>query len=541
VFRIAILIYAAFLSWPAQALQDEFARPLPGTLQEEAARSEASRAVEAALAEAEDAGDPLEKTVLEALAAFYGERDFQPLWFTEGEPSPQMSALRARMQDAASDGLDPSLYATADIAADYSGDLRSMAEAEIGFSRAVARFVTHLAAGAIRPKDISRIITLEPERPDIGLTALSQASDVTAAIAALEPPHPQYRALKAELAELRSREADPTEVVVPAGTLLKPGQRDPRVPALRQRLGQTLEVHSEPNLYDAALVAAVQAFQAENSLKPDGIVGPQTLFALNGVTREEDIAAIVANMERWRWMPRDLGAFHVMVNVPEFVLRVVKDDAVVHQTRVVVGKPSHPTPTFSHEMSYIVVNPFWNVPVSIVSNEMLPEIRQSPYGYFARRGYQVLVRSGGKMRVVDPWAIDWWSVNPRSVAIRQVPGDANALGRIKFMFPNQHSVYLHDTPSKKLFERDRRAFSHGCVRVDNPLEFADVILPVAAPEWNSGRLEALYGGRERRVNLDKPIPVHLAYFTRWVDETGTLRRFEDIYGYDEEMTALSGV
>ena len=152
----------------------------------------------------------------------------------------------------------------------------------------------------------------------------------------------------------------------------------------------------------------------------------------------------------------------------------------------------------------------------------------------------MLAKAGGKMRVVNPDSIDWWMVNPRSVQIRQVPGDHNALGRIKFMFPNQHSVYLHDTPSKKLFQRDHRAFSHGCVRVDNPLDFADAILRVAAPEWNSGRLEALYGGKEQRINLDTPIPVHLSYFTRSVDAQGEMRRFEDIYGYDQEMRQLLG-
>ena len=144
----------------------------------------------------------------------------------------------------------------------------------------------------------------------------------------------------------------------------------------------------------------------------------------------------------------------------------------------------------------------------------------------------------GAIRQINPYWVDWYRVDARAIQVRQVPGDFNALGRIKFMFPNQHSVYLHDTPSKKLFQRDQRAFSHGCVRVENPLEFADAILPVAAPEWNSGRLEKLYGGKERRINLDTPVPVHLAYFTIMLDADGEMRRFEDIYGYDQETTAL---
>jgi murein L,D-transpeptidase YcbB/YkuD len=191
-------------------------------------------------------------------------------------------------------------------------------------------------------------------------------------------------------------------------------------------------------------------------------------------------------------------------------------------------------------MSHLVVNPYWNVPTSILRKEMIDDIRRDPYGYFGRHGYQVLAQVGGKMRVVDPGAIDWTYVNPSSVRVRQVPGDDNALGRLKFMFPNQHSVYLHDTPTRSLFEKDHRAFSHGCVRVDEPLAFADAILPVAAPEWSSARIERLYGGRERRINLDRPVPVHLAYFTRAVAEDETLLRFDDIYGYDAEMKDLLG-
>jgi murein L,D-transpeptidase YcbB/YkuD len=219
---------------------------------------------------------------------------------------------------------------------------------------------------------------------------------------------------------------------------------------------------------------------------------------------------------------------------------VVDEGTVVHETRVIVGKPANPTPTFSNAISHLVVNPYWNVPTSILRNEMLPEIRANPYGYFARHGYQVLANVGGRMRQIDPGWVNWYRINPLSVRIRQVPGDANALGNIKFMFPNQHSVYLHDTPTKSLFNRDGRAFSHGCVRVQNPLEFADAILPVAAPEWNSSRLERLFGGKERRVDLDNPVPVHLAYFTMIVGEDGALRHFEDVYGYDREMTEFLG-
>jgi len=316
-----------------------------------------------------------------------------------------------------------------------------------------------------------------------------------------------------------------------------PGGIDDRVPLLRERLGAPLGPDAEPALYDEALVAAVEEFQRQSGLSDDGIVGPRTLIALNGLSPEQEIAAIVANLERWRWMPRDLGEFHVFVNVPEFVARVVDEDEIVHETRVIVGTPKNRTPTFSHVMSHVIVNPYWNVPASIVREEMMPQVQRDP-SYFARHGYEVFANVGGRTRQINSYWVNWYAVNPRQISIRQVPGDHNALGRIKFMFPNQHSVYLHDTPTKRLFERDVRAFSHGCVRVQNPLDFADALLPHAAPDWNSSRLEQMYGGPERRVDFDNPIPVHISYFTAQADADGEMRFFDDVYGYDTEMAPL---
>jgi murein L,D-transpeptidase YcbB/YkuD len=544
VLRSAFICVVALLVAPAFAIDTELPASAAPTAETENAPplSAQAEAVRDALAEAKESGDAIEELVLAEVRNFYESRHFELLWLPNGKARPQMSGLARRIRAAASYGLDADDYALPDMKLTYPDDVTVRAEADVAFSRAVALFVTHVASGRMRPTEISRIITLEPERPSVAevLTRLSRTAGVAAAIHRYEPAHPQYRALKTALAELSSAD-DETRVEVPEGALLRPGARDTRVPALRARLGLDAAPDAEPDLYDEVLVLAVEAFQAEAGLTVDGILGPRTLAALNGVSREEDRAAIVANMERWRWMPRDLGKFHVMVNVPEFMVRVVDNNVPVHETRVIVGTPKNPTPTFSHVMDHLVVNPYWNVPTSIVSQEMLPEIRRNPYGYFGRRGYQVFVRSGEGMRRVDPGRIDWWMINPRSIRIRQTPGDHNALGRIKFMFLNQHSVYLHDTPSKSLFKRDVRAFSHGCVRVEEPLAFADAILPVAGPEWNSARLQKLYGGPERRINLDNPIPVHLSYFTRFVDADGELRRADDVYGYDQRMAERAGV
>ncbi len=497
-------------------------------------------AVETALGATDASSDPVEANVREGVHLLYAARGFDLLWLGDHKPSQQMSELRRVMDQASDYGLDPAAYATPDLAPSYSDDPAQLAEADVEFSDAVARFVTHIASGRIQPTDVDKLITLEPERPDIaaGLTELATSTAIAGDIARFEPQHAEYRALKSALAKLRSESGGPEQVNVPDGVILKPGKSDERVPLLRARLGVALPTDADQDTYDEALVDAVKAAQDGAGLNPDGVVGPRTLALLNGRSREEEIASVLANLERWRWMPRDLGPFHVIVNVPEFMVRVVENDAVVHETRVVVGKPTNRTPIFSNAISYLIVNPYWNVPSSIVSKEMLPEIQSDPYGYFARRGYQVFARVGGKMRQVDPSYIDWYSVNPRSVQIRQVPGDDNALGRIKFMFPNQHSVYLHDTPSKRLFQRDARALSHGCVRVENPLDFADALLARAAPKWNSKRLEKLYGGPEQRVNLETPVPVHLAYFTAVADPDGTLHHFDDIYGYDSAMAAF---
>ena len=267
------------------------------------------------------------------------------------------------MDSADEHGLDPAPYATRRPTQAAGGDAQRLADADVEFSRVAARFVTHLSSGRIRPVDVSSIITLEPEVPAIGdvLNSLSKATDIAAALAGYEPPHPQYGALKARLAELYAS-PDEDRIVIPEGALLKPGETDERAPLLRTRLRTVAEEGVASEFYDARLVEAVTAFQEESGLNADGILGPRTLMALNGHSREDDIAAIIANMERWRWMPRDLGDFHVTVNVPEFMVRVVDDGSVVHETRVVVGTPKNRTPTFSHVMDHVIVNPYWNVP-----------------------------------------------------------------------------------------------------------------------------------------------------------------------------------
>jgi murein L,D-transpeptidase YcbB/YkuD len=236
-------------------------------------------------------------------------------------------------------------------------------------------------------------------------------------------------------------------------------------------------------------------------------------------------------------MPRDLGNFYVRVNVPKFDLEIYRDDQVVYTTRIVVGDVRNQTPMFSHLIDHVIVNPTWNVPASIAVKEMLPQIQANPG---ALNGYQVFANIDGRFRAVDPYMVDWFNVDMRRIQIKQPPGERNALGSIKFMFPNPYAVYLHDTPSKSFFERDYRALSHGCMRVMNPWEFAQALLD-HDPEVSADRLRGMVGGRETRVDLTEKIPVHITYFTAWVNANGELVLHDDVYGHDARVEKAFGV
>ncbi|MBN9344603.1 MAG: L,D-transpeptidase family protein, partial [Devosia sp.] len=348
----------------------------------------------------------------------------------------------------------------------------------------------------------------------------------------------EFLRLKTALAKFYDGSVQVEQVTIPDGKTLKLGMNDERVPLLRQRLGVAApdipEGATDAQVditYDQALVDAITAFQEEMGLTADGVMGPATVAALNGggnVSKDD----ILANMERWRWEPEDFGAFNVQVNIPEFTLWIKRDGETVHSTRVVVGTPKNQTPIFSDNIRHIVVNPYWNVPPSIAAGEIKPHLIANPY-YLDSQNMEML--SGGK--VINAAAIDWTTTNINSFSIRQKPGPGNALGKVKFLFPNSHNIYLHDTPSKSLFSRAFRAYSHGCVRVQNPMEFAGALL-ATNPQLTQASIEALEGPKEKWVNLENHIPVHLMYFTLRVDENGTIRNYGDVYGHNKKLIEL---
>ncbi len=334
---------------------------------------------------------------------------------------------------------------------------------------------------------------------------------------------------------------------IPGGPLLKLGIADPQVALLRTRLD--VPAGQNPELYDEAVFDAVRSFQLAHNTAPDGVVGAGTRRLLNqphlrSMGSPSQIKAILLNMERWRWLPRDQGSFYVTVNIPEFTLRVVSDEETIHTTRVVVGKPDKQTPVFSNEMQTVVFGPFWNVPNSIKTDEIRPYVRQTGGGWFSGgsgwntsvfQRHNLRIKYGG--REVDPNSLDWSRVDIRTLHLYQPPGPGNVLGKVKFVFPNKHDVYMHDTPQKHLFANQVRAESHGCMRVQNPDQLAAVILK-HDQNWSEARtLSAMETGYDQHVGLHRKVPVYITYFTLRVNEDGSITTFRDLYGHDRRMAS----
>ena len=500
-----------------------------------------SVALETVLSDKDAAG----KTHGKVVADFYAGREFAPLWIDDGKLAGPARAVIHRLDKADVYGLDPARYDTPPLDIGLNGEATpaDLAVAEIALTLAAIRFAVDAQAGTFDTTTLGELMTARPVRPaarDV-LDGLAGAHDRVAYLEGFNPPQPQFRALQKLLAELRERSDAETPPEIAEGPSLKPGMRDDRVPVLRTRLGVPAVEGEDALLYDDAAVAAVKTFQENASLEVDGVIGPQTRAALNGGA-EITIADVLVNMERWRWVPRDMGSLHVWVNIPEYWLRVVGNGEPFFETRVIVGTKKNQTPVFSDEIEYVDVNPYWNVPRSIAVEEMMPEIRQDP-SFFARRGLEVIYTGGGRDMVIDPRSVDWslWDPETMPFRFRQPPGGGNALGRVKFMFPNKHAVYLHDTPTRNLFGRSVRAFSHGCVRVDKPVDFADALLS-REEQLNGQRIKNLIGGGENgSLPMKRHVPVHLTYFTVWVDEAGETQKRADIYEYDARMKSAMGL
>ncbi|MGH6868121.1 MAG: L,D-transpeptidase family protein [Methylocella sp.] len=453
----------------------------------------------------------------EAIAAFYALRDFAPLWFRGGAANAEVASVIDRLKHAADDGLDVKGFPQAFSPATDE----ETAAADLALSDAVVAYGRQASGSRVDPRMISRLIGVEPEVADpaviLALVATAGA-DAGEELRRFNPPQKAYEALREKLLQSRrGRGAGGRDAAIPSGPVLRPGMRDPRVPLIRARLGLEDVATGEEPIYDTRIAAAVADFQKANGLPASGKLTARTVAALSGGPSSRE-AEILANMERWRWMPREMGETHIEVNIPDYEAVVIEKGEVIERNRVVVGKEETPTPVFSDTMKFLIVNPAWNVPQSIIRKEMLPKLAADP-GYFQRMGYEVSSRAG-------------------HLVVRQPPGEKNALGRIKFVFPNDYSVYMHDTPLRRLFASAKRAFSHGCVRVDDPFRFAETVL---GHGWSESRVKKLIGGKERYVYLPKPLPVYLEYFTAFVDESGELQLRDDVYGYSRRVKAALGL
>jgi L,D-transpeptidase YcbB len=470
-----------------------------------------------------------------AVEKFYTTREYAPVWTQGGALTAGAKGVVARLKDAAADGLNAADYPVPDFAAATSPD--ALADAELKLTASMLDYARQAQSGRMHWSQVSADILYpdHPTDPAEVLANISTAKDASAALESYNPPQKLYRELKAKLAELRGQGDGPV-IQIADGPALKytPARgkkqaeivvEDPRVPQLRAKLGIT--ENADDTRYDAKIAEAVRKFQDGADLKVTGVLDDRTVKAINSPKRDRAIDTVIVNMERWRWLPRQLGApsignAYVILNIPDYTLRVMQNGAPVWTTRVVAGKPgTHATPMLTETMKFITVNPTWNVPPSIIYNEYLPALQQDP---------TVLQRMGLRLE----------RARDGSIHISQPPGEANALGRIRFNFPNKFLVYQHDTPDKHLFAKEERAFSHGCMRVQNPDQYAATLLGITLPNehYTPEKIRGMYGHSEIDIKFPTPIPVNITYQTAFVDDGGKLQLRKDVYGRDAAMLSI---
>jgi L,D-transpeptidase YcbB len=475
---------------------------------------------------------------LRLLRRLYAARDYRPLW-TE----PARRALLAAVADSFNDGLSPADYPRPSLVISDALTTSDHAEQDIVLTESLARLAYSLRFGKANP------IALDPDwnyaralgavDPVAWLANTITGGDLMAALAHLRPPTPQYAVLRSALAGYRALAEQGAWPVISAGATLKPGMTDPRVRELRARLARLGALPAATDdFYDEALAAAVREFQTQHGLAVDGKVGRATLAALN-VSVAARIETLRVNLERIRWIFHDLDDEFIAVNIAAFYAAYVQHGEVRWRARVVVGRPYRQTPIFKSRITYLELNPTWTVPPTILAEDILPKLRSS-LSILKTKKLQVIDREG---RVLDPRAIDWRQIRAHTFpyVLRQPAGDDNALGRIKFMFPNPHSVYLHDTPARDLFDEPERVFSSGCIRIERPLELAEILLR-DDPTWPSTALSAaLAAGKRQRITLPKPITIMLLYLTAFPDELGRVQFRDDVYARDGAVHQALGL
>lgn len=486
------------------------------------------------------------------LETFYKRRAFEPTWVLNDTRLLQAYYLVDAIKGAYLEGLTPDHYHLRTIKAlltEVQENVRNkspqdpepLVDLDLLLTDAFLLLGCHFSAGCVNPVTIEAQWFTKRGRVDAAavLEIALNENRVKETLQSLLPPQDSYAKLKQALQAYRKIVIKGGWPAVPEGPSLKVGFQDERIIPLRQRLISSGYLHPDDNIptvtFDTALENAVKKFQSLQGLDVDGVVGPATLKALN-TSAEARTRQIELNLERMRWIFRDLGQRYIIVNIADFTLNVVEKNHTILSMRVVVGKPFWHTPVFSGKMTYIVLNPSWNVPKSIALEEIIPKIRKD-HDYLANHNMEILKGWNEHAEQIDPNTIDWSSLDVQNFKyrFRQDPGPKNPLGRIKFMFPNKFGVYLHDTPSKRLFSKSVRSFSHGCIRLEKPLDLGEYVLK-GNPDWTREKLLAeIDTGKRQIVRLREPVDIHIIYLTAWVDDEGFLHFRDDIYKRDARL------
>ncbi len=487
-----------------------------------------------------------------ALPAFYIERAYRPVWHTAGGPAATVDSLLSAIRNADRDGFHPEDYhleKTGELLSVIREDQKNnkslnpiqLADLDLLLTDAFLLLGSHLVGGRVDPETFDP--DWHPSRRDVDLPGILQDAvyeeNIVGALQNLLPNHIEYFRLRDALARYREIYEQGGWREVPGGPTMRKGDRGERVALLRERLQYAGDYNdtndNDADIFNHELEQAVIQFQRRHGIEADGLVGRETLAQLN-TSVEQRIQQVLVNMERWRWLPENLGDRYILVNIANFELDVIENNESMMNMRVIVGRHYRRTPVFTGRMTYLVFSPYWNIPPGITANDILPQVRRD-IEYLANNNIRVFKGWGANAPEIDPATVDWSAITPRNnpYRFRQDPGPNNSLGLVKFMFPNRFNVYLHDTPARELFARVQRDFSSGCIRVEKPVELSEYLL-ADRPEWTREAIQnAMRQKSERTVTLRNPIPVHLLYWTTWADEDGTLYFRRDIYNRDQRL------
>ncbi|MEM7302227.1 MAG: L,D-transpeptidase family protein [Pseudomonadota bacterium] len=509
---------------------------------EGARRFERSRFL-SALGHLSDFSPAAEKNLSKAVLDHY-RKDPTFIWIKNYRVKPETQAVMEVLGDAESYGLVSAEYAVSapESAGLTSADeMRALVRFELTMSLRTLRYALDAREGRINPNRLSAYHDFKGKgsKADKILMSLSSSDDPAGYLLSLHPQNETFKTMRRELAVVRNAKKRSDLVIVPEKTFVKPGRTHDSMPiinrgmrkfgsdAFMREFGPLLSVNAGNKKYTPELVTAVKAFQKENKLKPDGIIGRMTIAKLSDKEPKDRLQSVLSAMERLRWHPSDFGNRYVMINQPAYRASYYSGGTEKLSMRVVIGKRSNQTNFFHDEIETVVYNPYWGVPRSILVNEMLPKLRKDP-SYFDRKGYELTTVRG---KQISSSSVDWYSVGSNfGYNVRQYPGKSNALGELKILFPNRHNIYMHDTPARSLFSRDRRAYSHGCVRLHKPREMAAAVLGT-----DLSYIRSRLAKGHNKQKLKTKMPVYIAYFTAWPDKDGKVQYFNDVYGRDKHL------